>query len=387
MSKSAPLFLNDWKAEGPAWVQAAQHRAHTGVMLGGLPTPKIEGFKYSNVARAVTNLNVVPQACAIELCSDFSFVGRLPDVLDDASEWVRENLARYDATPDQAFVGLNAAYAGDGLVFDVPGKIAEPVFVSFKNSAGMYAAPRVLVRVQENADLTFVESIDGAGWINRVVQIELMPGARLNHVRIENPMTDMVLTQTTQVRQAAGSAYRFTGLHLGCAMARHDLDVWLLGAGADATIHQATLAGVASHADLTATVRHLAPGCRSDQQVRTVLGGQARGVFQGAIRVDQAAQKTEAYQLSRAVLLSALAEMDTKPELEIFADDVKCTHGATTGALDEEALFYLQSRGIGAEAARALLIDGFLRDVLPGLPEAVETCFSAAIAEKLKTLA
>ena len=118
------------------------------------------------------------------------------------------------------------------------------------------------------------------------------------------------------------------------------------------------------HADTTILVEHLAPHCESNQNMRVILDDRAHGVFQGKIHVHQPAQKTDGYQLSRALLLSEGAEMDTKPELEIYADDVKCSHGATTGQMDEEPLFYMQSRGIGKEEAKALLIEAFAAEVL-----------------------
>jgi len=156
----------------------------------------------------------------------------------------------------------------------------------------------------------------------------------------------------------------------------------LQGAGAHAHLNAAQLLGGTQHGDITTVVHHTAPNCASRQTVKSVLNDAAHGVFQGRIEVDRIAQKTDGYQMNQALLLSDDAEMDIKPELQIFADDVKCSHGATIGALDPEQLFYLRSRGIPEAAARAMLIRAFLAEALePVEHEAARAVFEAAIED------
>ena len=151
---------------------------------------------------------------------------------------------------------------------------------------------------------------------------------------------------------------------MGARLARHEVHARLCGRRGKVQVNGAQLLGSGQHADLTSVITHDAPGCNSRQTVKNVLSGNARGVFQGKIVVARAAQKTDGYQMNQALLLSDLAEIDSKPELEIYADDVKCSHGATAGALDAEQVFYLRSRGIPIDQARAILVRAFLADAL-----------------------
>jgi Fe-S cluster assembly protein SufD len=166
------------------------------------------------------------------------------------------------------------------------------------------------------------------------------------------------------VRAAEGCYYGNVALIRGGSLIRNEMDVRLEGEEAQASLNAIMLLRDGEHADTTSIITHQAPRCTSRQVCKTILDGNARGVFQGKIAVAKGAQKSDGYQLSRALLLSDKAEMDAKPELEIFADDVKCSHGSTIGDLDENAMFYLRSRGLSGEQARALLIEGFVAETL-----------------------
>ena len=186
----------------------------------------------------------------------------------------------------------------------------------------------------------------------------------LTHIRIQSDALEAFHLATLYVAVAAGGTYDGFTLNVGARLTRTEIHATLNGPGAIAHLNGAQLLSGSQHADFTSVVRHAAPKGTSRQTVKNVLAGRSRGVFQGRIEVARGAQGTDGYQMNRALLLSPDAEIDTKPELEIFADDVKCSHGATIGELDTEQLFYLRSRGIPDNEARAMLVRAFLSDAL-----------------------
>jgi Fe-S cluster assembly protein SufD len=169
---------------------------------------------------------------------------------------------------------------------------------------------------------------------------------------------------------ASGTYDSFT-LNLGARVSRTEVHAQLSGVGATAHLNAAQILAGSQHADFTTVVAHAAPGCTSRQTVKNVLAGRSRGVFQGKIEVARIAQKTDGYQMNQALLLSPDAEVNSKPELEIFADDVKCSHGATVGELDADQMFYLRSRGIANDEARSILVHAFLAEALDAIADAV----------------
>ncbi len=282
-----------------------------------LPTPKAETWKYTNLPR------VVP-----------------------------ENLTH--AEPQEIVIHKSS------------GEVCEQIEdILFTGEAGKLHTPHLKIILEEGAQLTLVECHDGKGhyWKNMVTEIELGANARLNHVRFQEDNIEGVNTNVVQVRLARDSVYDGFSLNTGGKLSRHEIYVLIEGENAEFNFRAINLLKGSQHGDTTIVIKHNAPYCRSNQFIRTLLDDQARGVFQGKVHVDRAAQKTDAYQLSNAILLSQGAEMDTKPELEIYADDVKCSHGATTGQLDEEPLFYLRSRGLSESEARQLLVQAFVDEV------------------------
>ncbi len=231
---------------------------------------------------------------------------------------------------------------------------------------GVLQAPVLKVVLEDGADLTLIERHDGTGsyWKNMVTEIIVGPNAKFNHVRIQNDDVNAVHTNMVRVTVERDGTYKSFALNVGGKMMRHEIYAILNGANIECSFNGLNLANGQQHTDTTILMEHKAPHCRSNQFYRTVLDDSARGVFQGKVHVHKPAQKTDGYQLSNAILLSDKAEMDTKPELEIYADDVKCSHGATTGQLDEEPLFYLRSRGLTDAQARLLLIDAFVDEVV-----------------------
>ncbi len=276
--------------------------------------------------------------------------------------------ARFAALP---LAVLNAQFAQEGAEIVVPdrfdaGRLTLVHLTQAEDTTPVFTHLRHRIALGAGATLTLVEYAAGHGvyWHNPVIEITLAPGARLRHIRIQAETQESFHTATLFVDLLAGARYEAFTLGLGARLARSETHARLGGTGAHAALSGAQLLRGNQHGDITSVVAHDAPGCTSRQTVKNVLAGRARGVFQGRIEVARAAQKTDGYQMSQALLLSPEAEIDCKPELEIFADDVKCSHGATIGALDPEQLFYLRARGIPEAAARAILVRAFLDEAL-----------------------
>lgn len=238
--------------------------------------------------------------------------------------------------------------------------------ILFTGRDGVQDTPRLEIIVEEGAELTLLERHAGAGtyWKNMVTEVTLHANAKLHHVRLQCDAPDAVHTNMVHVRLARDATYDSFTMNNGGKMVRHDIHALIEGPGAHCALNGLQFLDGARHGDTTILIEHIAPHCTSNQFYRSLVADQARGVFQGKVHVHRPAQKTDAYQLSNALLLSPKAEMDTKPELEIYADDVKCSHGTTTGQMDETPLFYLRSRGLDEAAARRLLLQAFVDEVV-----------------------
>ena len=287
--------------------------------------------------------------------------------------------------PDrEPLVALNTMLAEDGAILTIAeGRDAGIVYLTHTGVDGTSAHPRHLIRLEKNARLTLIEQSSGLGCYlhNPVTEIHVAGGAILTHVRIQADGIRAFHLATLYAAVAAGGTYDHFTLNTGGALTRMEIHASLDGPEAAAHLNGAQLLRGSQHADFTSVVRHAAPKGISRQTVKNVLDGRSRGVFQGRIEVARGAQGTDGYQMNRALLLSADAEIDTKPELEIFADDVKCSHGATIGALDEDQVFYLRSRGIPDQEARSLLVRAFLAEALdPVTDETARALLDASVA-------
>ena len=288
---------------------------------------------------------------------------------------------------DEKLVALNTMLAEDGAAIAVPrGMDAGTVLlVSLATDPGEEPAafhPRHSLHLAEGASLTLVEIAigDGAYLHNPVTSVTVEQGAKLTHLRMQAESPGAYHLSTLYADVAADGVYDSFALNIGARLARVEVHARLGGARAAAHLNAAQLLAGRQHGDFTTVIRHAAPATASRQTVKNVLTGHARGVFQGKIEVDRVAQKTDGYQMNQALLLSDDAEMDSKPQLEIYADDVKCSHGATVGALDPEHFFYLRSRGIGAEQARGMLVRAFLAEALdPIAHEPTRLAMEAAV--------
>lgn len=276
-------------------------------------------------------------------------------------EWKYTNLPR--AIP----VGLKSVQPEEHIIHRNGGQVGgQTVELLWTGRDKELQAPILKVTLEEGAELTLIERHDGQGsyWKNMVTEISVGANAKFHHVRIINDSLDAVHTNMVRVTVERDGMYNGFALNIGGKMMRHEMHALLNGPNIECSFNGINLLKGDQHGDTTILMEHKAPHCRSNQFYRTVLNDSARCVFQGKVHVHKPAQKTDGYQLSNAILLSNKAEMDTKPELEIYADDVKCSHGATTGQLDEEPIFYLRSRGLTDAQARLLLMDAFVDEVV-----------------------
>jgi Fe-S cluster assembly protein SufD len=278
----------------------------------------------------------------------------------------------------EPLVALNTMLFEDGLFLDVPAGMDAGVIelLSLASHAERPIAfhPRHLIRLGAGARLSLIETSlgpAGAAYLhNPVFEIAVGAGAVLAHTRIQREGRTAFQLGTVLAAVEAGGTYDNFTLNAGGRLVRNEIHVALRGPKAACHMNGAQLAADGQHADTTTFLDHAAPDCASRQTYKTVLAGRSRGVFQGKILVRQAAQRTDGYQMNQALLLSEEAEIDAKPQLEIYADDVKCSHGATVGTLDEAQLFYLRARGIPAAQARAMLVEAFLTEAVEGITDA-----------------
>ena len=286
-------------------------------------------------------------------------------------------------------VTLNTLLAEDGAVLSVPDNLDAGVVLLIHlgadiNGTPTAAHPRHSVRLGALSRLTLVEISAGTGAYlhNPVMSVAVAEGARLSHFRLQAESTEAFHLSSVHARIEAGASYDSFTLTTGGRLTRSEIHANLVGANGHAALNAAQILRGHQHADFTTVVAHEAPGCASRQTVKNVLAGHSRGVFQGKIEVARIAQKTDGYQMNQALLLSPDAEIDCKPQLEIYADDVKCSHGATVGELDAEQIFYLVSRGIPLAEARAMLVRAFLSEALALVTdEAVRALFEHALTQ------
>ncbi len=369
----------------------AAREAAAGVLRAqGLPTRADEAWHYTSL-RPLAEVSFTEALTAVSPAASVLAGVSLPDAprlvfvdgrfqpeLSDVPDGV--SLVRFAEQPGfgamahperEPLVALNTMLAEDGVVL----RVAEGVdagtlcLVSIGGGAGATAMafhPRHAVHLARDARLTLIEVAHGSGVYlhNPVLEASVAEGARLVHVKLQDESVAGFYLSTVYAEVAERGVYDSFGLNLGARLARHEVHARLLGPYAAAHLNGAQLLAGGQHSDFTTVVSHKAPSCASRQTVKNVLTGRARGVFQGKIEVDRIAQKTDGYQMNQALLLSAESEIDCKPQLEIYADDVKCSHGATVGELDAEQLFYLRSRGVPLAEARSLLVRAFLAEAL-----------------------
>lgn len=372
------------------WAASLRHDSREALAKEGLPTPRLERWQYTNLFPQIRDLSGAFGAVEWTVEGGDKFVLSLGDMIVNPPEWLRNLLASKDPGMfrynDMGLWHLGNLFLQDGIVIDVPAGtvVKTPLTLTLRGKEGAFSVPRLIIRLGEGAALTVVENHEGAGayWINQISQIEIGPNARLHHYRLQDHARGGVYSQSGHVRLSRDSFYEGFTFNLGAAISRNQLHAHLTGVNAACHIYGVNLQRGSQHADTTVEAEHQAGHGTSSQFVRSVLDDQAHAVFQGKVYVHRGAQKTDGSQMSNALLISEGAEMDTRPELEIYADDVKCAHGATTGRLQDEPLFYLRSRGLSENEARRLLIAAFIAEVTEKLGDETVKSFVLTKADQ-----
>ncbi|MEX1138734.1 MAG: Fe-S cluster assembly protein SufD [Bacteroidota bacterium] len=394
----------------------------------GFPTTRHEEWKFTNVTPiARTPFKPAPTRAGMVKESDLRFpdltenrlvfvngqfdaslsrIHRLPDKVVAGS--LAESLKRYSTTvgkhlgkhapmDDHSFVALNTAFARDGAFIWIPeGKgNDEPIHVHFvaTGDENDLASPRNLFIVGDRARLSVIESYyslrDGAYFTNAVTELVVGEGATVEHDKLQDESLNSYHVSWTHSAQASRSTITSNLIALGGAIARSNIHASLDGADCECTLNGLSIGTRSQLIDNHTAIDHATPHCASHELYKAVLAGKSRGVFNGKIFVRKDAQKTDAKQTNKTLLLSDDAVMNTKPQLEIFADDVKCTHGATIGQLDADQVFYLRSRGLDLTSAQDMLTFAFAADVVKrihakGLSEQLESMVNEKLEEGRK---
>ncbi|BCM94349.1 FeS cluster assembly protein SufD [Abditibacteriota bacterium] len=411
----------------PAWLQTKRREAIQTFARLGFPTVRDEEWKYTDITPAANlvatpifhfELNGAAAQVRTQLpfqtleghrlafvnghyAPDLSHIGELPtgveisplsEAIAADSERVQQAFGR-SVNGEETFVALNTAFAQDGAFVFVPAdvELVEPVHLLFLTTgdAATVSHPRNLILLGHNASLKLVEtycsSTEGVYLTNAVTEIESGAGARIEHTKAQLESPKAFHVSTIQVGAARDSQLRSSVLNIGGRLVRNNSIAVMQGEGAEVTLNGLVLTDHEQHIDNHTTMDHAQPHCASHEMYAHVLNDKSVGVFNGKIFVRLDAQKTDAKQSNRTILLSGDATINAKPQLEILADDVRCTHGATIGQLDETAQFYLQTRGVPAREARSILIRAFAGEVLEPISlEVVRDEMEARITAKLK---
>lgn len=391
------------KANTASWLVQQQDQAVELIRSKGFPTRRLEEWKYTDVqpllkqafrftGESTTTVAVDHTLAQIpDLdCYQMVFVngryssGNLPggsgvsvhslqEALSDNNPLLRSHLNLYTAAGKNPFADLNTAFMQDGCVMlladnTVLDKPLNLVYLSTRMDEPVASCPRNLLLLGKRAQATVIETYAGADQLdyftNSVTEVSLDQGASLEHYKLQQEGSLACHIGNLQAEQKRDSRLVSHSISLGGKLVRNDIEVRLTEPGAHTVLNGLYMAANSQHVDNHTRIDHLCPHTSSNQTYRGVLSGRARGVFNGKVIVHKDAQKTSAHQSNANLLLSNDAEIDTKPELQIFADDVKCSHGATVGQLDENMLYYLRTRAIPEDLARSLLTFAFAGDVI-----------------------
>jgi Fe-S cluster assembly protein SufD len=393
----------------------------------GFPTPRNEEWKYTSVAPILEhkfkqatepakltkkvlknfvlkgvdrNLAVFVNGQYNHTLSEFAAIPKgvtvdgLKQILQNRPELVQKYLANFATFEKESFTALNTAFTHDGLCVFVPDGmiVEEPVvvlYLSNPRSDAVLAYPRNLILVGKGSQVRFVEcyySVSAGTYFNNAVsEIFLDGNAVVDHIKLQEENTESYHIANTQIHQEQRSSYTSVNIDLGGALVRNNLNVRLNAENCEALLYGFFMGNGTQHLDNHTFIDHAKPHCFSNELYKGILDDKARGVFNGKIMVRPDAQKTNALQSNKTLLLTNDAAIYAKPQLEIFADDVKCTHGATIGQLDDEALFYLRARGIGEDVAAAMLRYAFAIDVFEKIKiEPLREVLATKVFERLK---
>ncbi len=407
-------------ANQPEWLKDLRRKAFDYFTENGFPTVKNEDWKYTNVAPiAKENFQIG------ETSADFSSENIAQFVVDESKQSVLvftngafdKELSNLEAAKDatilsfsdsaedeifkaklgslvgfekNGFAALNTAFIGEGVFIYLPKnvKIDAPIQLLFFTDDGKVSFPRVLIVAENFAEATFIESYIRAGetkyLTNSIVEISLADEAKVKHYRVQRESHTAFNIGATGTEIGRGSVYDATNINLGAKLSRHDIDFRFNAQSGEAFVDGLYMIGEDQHHDTHSLIDHALPNCVSHQTYKGIVDGSAHAVFNGKIFVRENASGTDGYQSNKNLLLSNDARVDTKPQLEIFNDDVKCAHGATVGQLEEEELFYLLSRGLNESLARNLLTYGFAEEIVNKIEiESIKKQLDEAVLNRL----
>jgi Fe-S cluster assembly protein SufD len=412
----------------PSWAGRLREGAFGRFEELGFPTTDEEDWKYTNVAplarrafRTTTPVAVELESAAVEpffsaeargsrlvfvngaFSPEHSSLEAIPETVvveelgaalaGEHGEVLWEHLGRLSGEGSDAFSALNTAFLGGGALLRVPVGVTveSPVQLLFLTVSGdgeVASFPRVLVVAERDSRLDIIETYAAVGdaeyFTDAVVEVFVGEGARVTHYKVQDEGERAFHVASTRAEVAHDGAYELTTVTLGAQLSRHGIEVILGSEGAQCRVDGLYLVGTGQHADTHSLIDHREPHCTSRQNYKGILDGRSRAVFNGRVFVHEGAHQTDAEQSNKNLLLSSEARVDTKPQLEIYNDDVKCSHGATVGQLEEEELFYLLSRGLHPDLARNLLTYGFAEEIIASIKhESIRAQLDEAILNRL----
>jgi Fe-S cluster assembly protein SufD len=400
-------FEKEISLNGQSWVTETRRAAISRFAELGFPTTRHEEWKYTSVV-PITKIPFKPAghelrgltANKVQLitfgnwdCNQVVFVngfysaelsshrqlpgavnlGSLAMALSTHRDLVEPHLARYAGYEDHPFTALNTAFMRDGAFMNIPdgGVVEDPIHLIYLSTVGSeptVSHPRNMIVLGKNSQATIVESYvglgDGVYFTNAVTEILMGENSVVDHYRLQRESEKAFHISTLQVQQNRSTTFSGHSVSIGGTLVRNNVNAVLDGEGVDCTLNGLYLVTGRQHVDNHTRIDHVRPHGTSRELYKGILDEESRGVFNGKVVVWKDAQKTDARQTNKNLLLSKDAEINSKPQLEILADDVKCTHGTTVGQLEEEQLFYLRSRGLDREVAQGLLTQGFASDTI-----------------------
>src|SRR5215472_3865838 len=422
-------FRTGVTAETPRWLSDLRDAGFARFCETGFPTIRDEDWRFTNLSAVVRTpfvlagestqpvtadelekwrIDGIAQMVFVDgrFCPGLSKLGALPNGVTLSSlhqeilqgtERVREHLGRYLNIDRDPFCALNTAFSEDGAYIHVSRGVAleQPIHLLFVTTSGAIPAmthPRNLIVVEDEGQATIIEDYVSSGnetpaFSNAVTELIAGENASVQHIMIEREHLQTFNFSTLRIEQARSANVASHSLLFGGALVRNNVHPVLHGEGGECLINGLFIGGGRQHLDNYMLVEHASPHCASRQFYNGILDQHAHGVFHGRIVVHKDAQKTDAKQTNRNLLLNDDAQIDTKPQLEIYADDVKCTHGATIGQIEENALFYIRSRGLGEMEARRLLLLAFAGECLERIrPGSIRAYAESSVARRLTAL-
>jgi len=407
----------------PEWLKNLREKAFAHFTESGFPIVQSEEWKYTNVAPIAKenfliaeNANLTRDKIApfvfdesrmsvlVFANGNFDKIASNLEALKDAqilsfseaaadeklAEIFKLKLASLVNYEKNGFTALNTAFVGEGAFVYLPKntKIDAPIQILYLTEENKISHPRVLIVAEAHAEATIIETFvrgeESKYLTNAVTEISLADESKIKHYRVQRESHRAFHVSTTTAEVHRGSVYDTTAITLGARLSRHDVELKFNSEGGEAFVDGLYLLGGEQHHDTHSVIKHDVPNCTSHQTYKGILNDRSRGVFNGKVFVAVGASGTDGYQSNKNLLLSNEARVDTKPQLEIFNDDVKCSHGATVGQLEEEELFYLLSRGLNEEMARNLLTYGFAEEIVNKIGvESIKNQLDEAVLNRL----